>query len=68
MIESVGARPLFSMKILVAGIVASMVMWFAVLPLIDLVMLNLNPVIFLAAHLMWGGALGWINRVTKSAR
>jgi len=36
------------------------VMWFVLIPVVDPLMLNLNAVVFLAAHLMWGGALGFI--------
>ncbi len=49
------------------GIVIYVVMWYAVLPVIDPVMLRLNAVVFLIAHVMWGGALGWINRTTSTA-
>jgi hypothetical protein len=41
------------------GIFIYLVMWFIVLPIIDPVMLNLNPVFFAISHLMWGGILGW---------
>ena len=34
------------------------VMWFVVLPLIDPVMLNLNPIVFAISHMMWGVVLG----------
>jgi hypothetical protein len=43
------------------GVIIFAVMWFGVLPFIDPVMLKLNLIAFLAAHAMWGGALGWIN-------
>lgn len=36
------------------------VMWFALLPAINPLMLNLNGSVFFAAHLMWGGALGFL--------
>ena len=49
------------------GIVIFAVMWYAVLPVIDPVMLKLNGFVFLLAHAMWGGALGWINRATNTA-
>lgn len=34
------------------------VMWFAGLPLIDPVMLNLNPIVFALSHMLWGAVLG----------
>lgn len=43
------------------GVVIYGVMWFVVLPLIDPVMLNLNAVVFLIGHMMWGIALGLVN-------
>lgn len=43
---------------LVYGVVVFAVMWFAVLPLVDPVMLRLNFAGFIAAHMMWGIALG----------
>ncbi len=49
---------------MVYGVVIFMVMWYGILPLIDPVMLKLDPIIFVLAHAMWGGALGWINRKT----
>ena len=49
---------------MVYGVVIYIVMWFVILPIIDPVMLKLNAFVFLLAHLMWGGALGWINRAT----
>ena len=49
------------------GAAVFVVMWYVLLPLIDPVMLNLNAIIFLAAHPMWGGALGLINRVVNTA-
>jgi hypothetical protein len=33
-------------------------MWFAVVPLVDPVMLKLNGVVFAISHVMWGAALG----------
>lgn len=35
-------------------------MWFIVLPVIDPVMLNLNPYVFAMAHLVWGAVLGYM--------
>lgn len=40
------------------GVAVMLLMWFLVLPLADPVMLRLNPVSFLVAHMMWGAALG----------
>ncbi|MEK7217394.1 MAG: hypothetical protein AAB289_17590, partial [Chloroflexota bacterium] len=42
------------------GIAVFAVMWFLVVPLADPVMLRLNTVSFLAAHVMWGIALGLV--------
>ena len=47
------------------GVIIFAVMWYAVLPVIDPVMLKLNLIVFLAAHAMWGVALGWINHTTN---
>jgi hypothetical protein len=44
------------------------VMWLAVLPLVDPVMLRLNPVVFAIAHIMWGAALGLILASTQPRR
>jgi small-conductance mechanosensitive channel len=33
-------------------------MWFVVLPLIDPVMLKLNPLVFALSHMLWGVVLG----------
>lgn len=33
-------------------------MWFVVLPFINPVMLNLNPVVFALSHMVWGAVLG----------
>ncbi|HEC24252.1 MAG TPA: hypothetical protein ENI95_15185 [Chloroflexi bacterium] len=46
---------------MVFGVMIFAVMWFGVLPLIDPVMLNLNFVVFLLGHAMWGVALGLVN-------
>lgn len=35
-------------------------MWFVVLPIIDPVMLHLNPYVFAMAHIVWGAVLGYI--------
>ena len=34
------------------------VMWFGVLPVIDPVMLNLDPIVFALSHMVWGAVLG----------
>lgn len=34
------------------------VMWYAVAPIVDPVILNLNATVFAIAHIMWGAALG----------
>lgn len=36
------------------------VMWYAVVPAVDPVILNLNAIVFAIAHIMWGAALGLI--------
>ncbi len=52
---------------LIYGVVIYLVMWFVVLPLVDPVMLNLNAIVFLLGHMMWGVALGIVNhRVTAA--
>jgi len=43
-------------------------MWFVVLPLIDPVMLNLNPYIFALAHLVWGIVIGEMTFRTTGER
>ena len=40
------------------GLVVFVVMWYAVVPAVDPVMLNLNATVFALAHLMWGIAVG----------
>lgn len=54
----------------VYGIIVWGLMWFVVLPLVDPLMLNLNGLVFLIGHMMWGAALGFLwSRVTPvSAR
>jgi hypothetical protein len=34
------------------------VTWYVVVPLVDPVMLKLNPTAFAISHMMWGAALG----------
>jgi len=46
---------------IVYGVVIFAAMWFLVLPLVDPVMLNLNPGVFFLGHMMWGAALGAVN-------
>jgi hypothetical protein len=36
------------------------VMWYVIVPLVDPVMLSLNPLVFAVSHMMWGAALGLI--------
>ena len=51
------------------GIAVWAAMWFVVLPLIDPLMLNLNGLVFLIGHTMWGGALGLLwSRVAPHPR
>lgn len=49
-------------KLVVAGVIYGIVvwavMWFVALPVVDPLMLNLNGLVFLVGHMMWGGALG----------
>lgn len=49
------------------GVAVFAAMWFVVLPLIDPVMLNLNAVVFLMGHMMWGAALGFVNHRVAAA-
>ena len=42
------------------SLVVFLVLWFAVLPVIDPVMLELNGLVFSIAHMMWGAVLGLI--------
>lgn len=35
-----------------------LMMWFIILPFINPVMLNLNPVVFALSHMIWGAVLG----------
>jgi len=46
---------------LIYGVVIYVVMWFAIVPLVDPVMLRLNALAFLLGHMMWGIALGLVN-------
>lgn len=42
----------------VYALVIFFVMWYAVVPIVDPVILNLNATVFAIAHIMWGVALG----------
>ncbi len=42
------------------GAAIFVLMWYVVVPIVDPLMLNLSAPAFLAAHLMWGAALGVI--------
>lgn len=48
--------------LIVSGAIYSLViffvMWYAVAPIVDPVILNLNATVFAIAHIMWGAALG----------
>jgi len=46
---------------MVFGAAIYVVMWFAVVPLVDPVMAHLNPLIFFLGHLMYGLTLGLVN-------
>ncbi|MBI2885885.1 MAG: hypothetical protein HYY02_01615 [Chloroflexi bacterium] len=50
------------------GAAVMLLMWFLVLPVADPVMLRLNPVSFLVAHMMWGAALGLLLEWTPGLR
>lgn len=52
-----GAWPLLFGGMLYGAVVFA-VMWFVVVPLVDPLMHNLNVLVFLLGHLMWGAALG----------
>ena len=51
-------------KLVAAGVIYGIAvwaaMWFVVIPLVDPLMLNLNGLVFLIGHMMWGGALGFL--------
>ena len=46
---------------MIYGAVVYAMMWYAVVPVVDPVLLNLNGLVFLLAHLMWGVALGLLT-------
>ena len=59
-------------KLVAAGVIYGIAvwaaMWFVVIPLVDPLMLNLNGLVFLIGHMMWGGALGLLwSRVAPHA-
>ena len=59
---AIGRRGLGTTGLLTAGIAwGAMVfaaMWFIVVPAVDPLVLNLNGIVFLVGHMMWGAALG----------
>jgi hypothetical protein len=59
---AIGRRSLGTTALLSAGIawgaVVFVAMWFVVVPAVDPLVLNLNAVVFLVGHMMWGAALG----------
>jgi hypothetical protein len=59
---AVGRRGLGATALLITGIAWGAVvfgaMWFVVVPAIDPLVHNLNSVVFLVGHMMWGAALG----------
>ncbi len=48
------------------GVIIFFVMWSIILPLVNPVMLHLNPVVFALSHIVWGGIIGMMA-VKKSA-
>lgn len=42
------------------ALVVFFIMWLGVLPLIDPIMLNLNPVVFAMSHIVWGAVIGFM--------
>lgn len=69
---AVGRRGLATTTLVGAGIVWGIVvfaaMWFVVVPVVDPLVLNLNGIAFLAGHMMWGAALGFLWARFGSAR
>lgn len=58
--------------LVVSGVIYSLivyfVMWYAIAPAIDPVILNLNATVFAIAHVMWGAALGlFVPRAAEAA-
>lgn len=57
----------FAVSGIVWGAAVFVVMWYAIVPAINPLMLNLNAPAFFAGHLMWGAALGLLWRATQPA-
>jgi hypothetical protein len=59
---AIGRRGLGTTALLAAGIGLGVMvfaaMWLIVVPAVDPLVLNLNGIVFLLGHMMWGGALG----------
>jgi hypothetical protein len=53
---------------IIYGVAVFALMWLAVVPLADPVMLKLNGVVFLLGHMMWGAVLGFVNHRVTSIR
>lgn len=49
------------------GAAVFVVMWYAILPAVDPLMLNVNGPAFLLGHVMWGAALGLLWAATRPA-
>lgn len=45
---------------MIYSLIVFVVIWFAIVPLVDPVMLKLNGLVFAISHLMWGAALGLV--------
>ena len=58
-----GRRGLGTVQLVASGVAWGIgvfaVMWFVVVPIVDPLVLNLDPIAFLAGHVMWGAALGF---------
>ncbi len=54
------------------GLLVFVVMWFGVVPLVDPVMLQLNALVFVISHVMWGATvgllLGWLPTAPLTAQ
>jgi hypothetical protein len=69
----VGHRGLSPRGLILAGVAWGVAvfaaMWLVVVPAVDPLVLNLNGIAFLAGHMMWGAALGWLwSRIGASVR
>lgn len=42
------------------GVAVYVATWFVIVPVVDPLMLNLNPIVFLVGHMMWGATLGYL--------